>query len=115
MSMLANGTEVGPALTEDDPTNRRAAHRAGLPMAVVYTMPDDEQPRLTVRPAIIGNRAAAMTDTGGEYRPDRLPESFELIAPQRRGPTGWPDSRPEQRLIGIDVSDSRHLVLIQER
>src|SRR3990172_7509268 len=99
------------ALPDHDPADRRAAHRARLPVTLV-----DPKVILEVAAAVDPvDTGAVVAQAGPQRGAQAAPQTPDLIVVKRVAPPQRMDPRPVQSLIGVDVSHAGDESLIEEQ
>src|SRR6476646_740167 len=111
---LATRAEVGGAAADDDADERRAAARAILPLAGVDEELVLHRALLAAGVAVVVDRGAAGLDPGRKGGDDRVAQRLGVLRLERAGGRERGQLGAEERLVGVDVADPRHLRLVEQ-
>ena len=111
---LAAGAYVGAAARCSHLLDRGAAADAWLALAQVDQETVLEGAARAVHVAVVVDGGALGVDSGAERLDHRVAQRLDLGASQRSDGPERVDLRPEQRLVGVDVSHAGHALLVQE-
>src|SRR3954454_22628306 len=111
---LAARAEVGRAAADDDADDLAPAGEAGLSLAGV----DEElllhRPPLAAAFAVVVDRGAAGVDSGFQGRHDRVAQRLQVLGLHRAGWGERVQTRPIERLVGVDVADAGDARLVEQ-
>src|SRR2546426_3357058 len=101
LPLLAFRAEVGAALPNQNPADRRGAHRAGFPFLAIHTVPQLKAAAPSLRIHVVGNRRAAGRDGFQKHLADGAMQAGGAPAGEPRTQRAPVNARAGEGLIGI--------------
>lgn len=111
---LAAGTKERRSLCLADTPDWRMAIRTGFPLATVYLKESLETAAFIVHISEIADARSVMANGEKEERSDFFEERGSLFGCQAAGGNPRIETRPKERLAGVNVADSTEDLLVQE-
>jgi hypothetical protein len=112
---LATDAQMAGSAADHDAPNLRRAYGTGLSAPTIHAMKPLECAGLSVGIPVVAQRTATMAQCPSKRLLDRAAQAVHLLPRQIARPRQGVDSRCKQRLVHVDVPQSRDHSLIEQR